>query len=219
MPLTDRQRAALLKFVDVAFTPTAAERARRLEATHTDDGRIRAEMLTGEIPGPVLPMIELGQLPAPEGTDYDTLEDYINNLTGAFAPTDATYIVQTAAAALTNAQALGALATGLLKSTTTTGVLSIAVAGTDYAKVPLHASATLDFPSIAGGTCADLTVSVPGAAVNDPVVLGPPAAGPGDVTAIGFVSAADVVTIRLCNGTAAPINPPSATWRVAVLKP
>lgn len=47
---------------------------------------------------------------------------------GGGAPTDATYIVQTANGTLTNEQALGALATGLLKNTTTTGVLSIATA-------------------------------------------------------------------------------------------
>lgn len=52
--------------------------------------------------------------------------------TTASAPVGAKYIVQTADATLTNEQALGALATGLLKNTTTTGVLSIAVAGTDY---------------------------------------------------------------------------------------
>ena len=48
------------------------------------------------------------------------------------APSDATYIVQTANATLTNEQALGALTTGLVKNTTTTGVLSIGVADTDY---------------------------------------------------------------------------------------
>lgn len=42
------------------------------------------------------------------------------------------YIIQTADASLPNAQSLGALSTGLLKNTTTTGVLSIASAGTDY---------------------------------------------------------------------------------------
>ena len=52
---------------------------------------------------------------------------------GGGAPTDATYIVQTANGSLSNEQALGALATGILKNTTTTGVLSIAAAGTDYA--------------------------------------------------------------------------------------
>ena len=48
------------------------------------------------------------------------------------APSDATYIVQTASSGLSAEQALGSLATGLVKNTTTTGVLSIAVAGTDY---------------------------------------------------------------------------------------
>jgi hypothetical protein len=49
-----------------------------------------------------------------------------------FAPANATYLVQVANASLPNAQAMGALATGIVKNTTTTGVQSIAVAGTDY---------------------------------------------------------------------------------------
>lgn len=51
---------------------------------------------------------------------------------GTGAPTDATYITQTANGTLTAEQALSALATGILKSTTGTGVVSIATAGTDY---------------------------------------------------------------------------------------
>jgi hypothetical protein len=48
------------------------------------------------------------------------------------APSDATYITQVASSDLSAEQALGALATGILKNTTTTGVLSIAAAATDY---------------------------------------------------------------------------------------
>lgn len=48
------------------------------------------------------------------------------------APKDAKYIVQQADSVLTNEQAMGALTTGLVKNTTSTGVQSIAVAGTDY---------------------------------------------------------------------------------------
>lgn len=51
---------------------------------------------------------------------------------GGGAPTDATYITQTANGTLSAEQVLGSLATGILKNTTTTGVLSIAAAGTDY---------------------------------------------------------------------------------------
>lgn len=51
---------------------------------------------------------------------------------GSGAPSDATYIVQTSNAFLSNEQVLASLATGIVKNTTGTGVLSIAVAGTDY---------------------------------------------------------------------------------------
>lgn len=48
------------------------------------------------------------------------------------APIDATYITQTANGTLTAEQNLAALATGLLKNTTSTGVLSIASSPTDF---------------------------------------------------------------------------------------
>lgn len=52
-----------------------------------------------------------------------------NGSGGGGAPADATYITQVAESGLSAEQALGALSTGILKNTTTTGVLSIAVAG------------------------------------------------------------------------------------------
>lgn len=51
---------------------------------------------------------------------------------GTGAPLNATYITQTLNGTLTAEQALASLATGLLKNTTGTGVLTIAIAGTDY---------------------------------------------------------------------------------------
>lgn len=57
--------------------------------------------------------------------------------TGGGAPTTATYLLQTANGSLPNAQAMGALATGIVKNTTTTGVVSIAVEGTDYSLLPV----------------------------------------------------------------------------------
>jgi hypothetical protein len=61
------------------------------------------------------------------------------------APVDANYIVQVPNATLTNEQALSALATGIVKNTTTTGVLSIAAAGTDY-QTPLIAGTNYEVP-------------------------------------------------------------------------
>lgn len=53
--------------------------------------------------------------------------------TSTGAPTSSTYITQTPDGTLSAEQALSLLATGLLKSTTSTGILSIATAGVDYA--------------------------------------------------------------------------------------
>jgi hypothetical protein len=58
------------------------------------------------------------------------LETAVESGTGA--PINATYITQTANGTLTNEQALSSLSTGLMKVTTATGVISTAVAGTDY---------------------------------------------------------------------------------------
>jgi len=76
---------------------------------------------------------------------------------GSAAPGDATYIVQTPNGSLTQEQALSALATGIMKSTTATGVVSIATANVDYQA----ADATLI--SIAAlGTAADKTIYTTG---------------------------------------------------------
>jgi hypothetical protein len=74
---------------------------------------------------------------------------------GGGAPTDATYITQTPHGTLSNEQALSLLSTGLLKSTTGTGVISIAAAGTDYS-APGHSHATSDVTS---GTFADARIA------------------------------------------------------------
>jgi hypothetical protein len=82
-----------------------------------------------------------------EGTNVTlTYNDASNTLTidvPTFAPTNATYITQTSNGTLTNEQALGSLATGILKNTTTTGVLSIAT-GSD---LPSHTHAASDITS------------------------------------------------------------------------
>lgn len=57
-------------------------------------------------------------------------KNYVDNAIAV--PAAAKFIIQTANASVPNAQVLGALTTGLLKNTTSTGILSTAVAGTDY---------------------------------------------------------------------------------------
>lgn len=83
----------------------------------------------------------------------------------------------------------------------------------------LHASASLDFPSIAATTgTATLTVSVPGASAGDRVALAPPAVLPAGLIPMAAVTAADTVSLTLLNHTAAAIDPAAMTWGVTVLK-
>ena len=79
-------------------------------------------------------------------------------------------------------------------------------------------SAALDFASIAAAASADLTITVTGAAVNDEVALGLPATPAAGLVFIAFVSAANTVTIRASNITAAAVDAASATYSVSVFK-
>lgn len=72
----------------------------------------------------------------------------------AVAPSDATYITQTVNGTLSAEQALASLTTGILKSTTGTGIVSIATAGTDYYNP--------------GGTDVALADGGTGASLSDP---------------------------------------------------
>ena len=80
----------------------------------------------------------------------------------------------------------------------------------------LTATATLDFGSISAQTGADLTITVTGAEVGDSVYIGLPAAPLAGVAFMGFVSAADTVTIRAMNYTGTSKDPASATYRATV---
>jgi hypothetical protein len=81
----------------------------------------------------------------------------------------------------------------------------------------LTATATLDFPSISAVSQASLTISVPGAAVGDEVIMSLPAAPAAGLVFNAFVSAADTVTVRATNVTAAPVDAASASYGVIVL--
>ena len=81
----------------------------------------------------------------------------------------------------------------------------------------LTGSASLNFPSISAAGQQDLTITVTGAAVNDEVILGLPAAPTAGIVFNGFVSAANTVTIRATNVTASPVDPAAATYSVIVL--
>lgn len=80
--------------------------------------------LTNSAPGTVFPALTNITPGGPQGPQGAAATNA--------APKDATYITQTPNGTLTSEQPLSTLATGLVKNTTATGVLSIAAAGTDY---------------------------------------------------------------------------------------
>lgn len=82
----------------------------------------------------------------------------------------------------------------------------------------LTVAAALDFAAINAAVSADLTITVPGASVGDAVSLGLPAAPAAGLVFNGFVSAANTVTVRATNITAAPVDAASATYRATVHK-
>ena len=75
------------------------------------------------------------------------VDDAVSAGGGGGAPTTSTYITQTPDAGLGNEQALSLLTSGIMKSTTATGVVSIAVKGTDY-----YAPGSTDVVVSDGGT-------------------------------------------------------------------
>jgi hypothetical protein len=92
----------------------------------------------------------------------------------------------------------------------------IAGDGNTITKV-LSGSASLNFGSISAVSQADLTITVTGAAVGDEVIMALPAAPAAGLVFNAFVSAANTVTIRASNITAAPVDPAAATYGVIVI--
>jgi hypothetical protein len=83
----------------------------------------------------------------------------------------------------------------------------------------LTSTPNLDFANTASGSYSDVIVGLTGTADGDVVVLGTLNASiyPG-TTYTTWVSSAGNVTVRFANNSGAPIDPPSRSFRVSVLK-
>lgn len=83
----------------------------------------------------------------------------------------------------------------------------------------LWARATVDFASTATQVSTDSTgITVTGAALGDPVILGSDTTFLANAVYTAFVSAADTVKVRLSNGTAGALDPASQVFTVGVVK-
>jgi hypothetical protein len=111
----------------------------------------------------------------------------------------------------------------ILSSISSAGALTIGQSGTAILN-HYSATASLDFGAI-DGSCLNLTIAVTGAATGDTATATPtPVAGgietDGDGTWAAYVSAANTVTVHVCDVNPAQVafNPSAQTWRVDVWK-
>ncbi len=107
-----------------------------------------------------------------------------------------------------------------------TGVATVEAGGrttvsVDTAVVPTYLTGTsaMNFPMIAQGACAtDQTFTLLGAAVSDAVTAGWPAAFEPGLIGIMRVSAANTVSVRVCNLSGAAVDPINATFRATIVR-
>ena len=85
-----------------------------------------------------------------------------------------------------------------------------------FAGIQLRQSVTVDFGSITNATTGTATATVTGAASGDEVVVNAPSLEADLVLGNAHVSAANTVTIRIGNISAAPINPASQAFIITV---
>lgn len=149
-----------------------------------------------------------------------------NQQSAATAADGSTYVWQLYRNAATNVFSIGADNNNVyLQSQASYGLvlnsvgntITLGDVGTAFNSV-ISATAALNFPSIPANASTNLTITVTGAAANDAVMLGPPAALTDEIVVTGFVSAANTVTVRATNPSAAAIDPASGTYRATVIK-
>jgi hypothetical protein len=95
------------------------------------------------------------------------------------------------------------------------------VVGVDASVVPtyLASTAVLNFPLIANGACAtDQTFTLLGALAGNSVAPAWPSAFEPGLLGIMFVSAADTITVRVCNLSGAAVDPINAAFGATIVR-
>lgn len=82
----------------------------------------------------------------------------------------------------------------------------------------LTASSSLDFGSISQSACAELTISLTGAGTTDSVAAGWPSDFDAGLVGTMYVSATNVVTVRLCKITSGAVDPASKSYRATIVR-
>lgn len=115
-----------------------------------------------------------------------------------------------------------------LISTISTGTAPLTVTSTTevanlnaqqwHGKLGIDFSGALDFAAIAAQSCSELTMSVSGAVATNAIAPAWPVSLESGLAGVMVVSAADTVKVRLCNVTAASIDPASQTFAGRIIK-
>lgn len=149
---------------------------------------------------------------------YDSLSDHVQINASSFDNVSSSILSKDEGSTLTS--------TTTSLNFTGAGVTATNVGGAVTVNIPtaagatfLTATAVIDWASIGGDLHLDFPVSVPGALLNDFVVLGLPVDIDGGTVTEAFVSAADVVTIRSHNVIAVAVDQPAKTYKVLVIQP
>jgi hypothetical protein len=88
-----------------------------------------------------------------------------------------------------------------------------------YAQTIIPSSSTITYTAIAAQTCQDQTISVTGATTVESVTATPGASlGNANLSWSAWVSAANTVSVRVCNPTSGSITPSAVTWRARVIQ-
>lgn len=90
----------------------------------------------------------------------------------------------------------------------------------DTGAVPtfLTTTTSIDVTSITSGRCVDSTFTMTGAAVSDAVAPRWPATLEGGLAGTMFVSATNTIKVRLCNNTAASVDPINQTYGATIVR-
>ncbi|KWX60296.1 hypothetical protein ASJ79_01290 [Mycobacterium sp. NAZ190054] len=83
----------------------------------------------------------------------------------------------------------------------------------------LTGTASLSFGSVAAQSFADMSITVPGASLGEPVALGVPVAAiTGGIMYSAWVSEANTVTVRAHNYTAGALDPATGTFKATIVR-
>jgi hypothetical protein len=95
--------------------------------------------------------------------------------------------------------------------------LQVGIAGAPLKQL-LSAATAWNPPALASGAVTATTLTVPGAAVGNPVIVGLYPAVPVGVFAVANVTAADTVTVTLVNLSSVAYDHPAGSVRAAVFQ-